>query len=135
MIEFLSTSLVVVNNINNKVMIDNLCIMPVFSQSVLFTPLQVLNDVLVIMKSWCCDTHPDNIRYAIAGFLGNNWKQFINDSYTDGGRVPHQTSVQSNAFLFWTMTMVLLQDVEESVRNQMCKSVTPLLYETSQIGN
>ena len=81
------------------------------------------------MKLWCCDTYPDNVRYSIAGFLGNNWQRLVHD------REPtDENTVGSNAFLFWSMIVILLQDVEESVRDRMCKSIAPLLHQTSQSG-
>ena len=73
------------------------------------------------MSSWCCDLYPIAFRFSIAGFLGNNWKRLIYDTSSP------IDNVQSNSISFWSMVVLLLQDVEEEVRNAMCESITPVV--------
>ena len=83
------------------------------------------------MNSWCSDAHPIAIRNSIAGFLGNNWKRLAYGFEADSQR---SSSKHSNSVLFWLMLVALLQDVEEEIRNTMCKAISPMLLQMAHIG-
>ena len=78
--------------------------------------LQLLCPLLELLMSWCDETHPDPVRVAIAGLLGKNWNIWC------------ETTGSSNcSTLFWQMSVALLQDVEEEVREEMCDSLQGML--------
>ena len=82
----------------------------------LISILQLLCPLLELLMSWCDETHPDPVRAAIAGLLGRNWDIWCK-----------MTMSANLAVLFWQMSVALLQDVEEEVREEMCTSLQDML--------
>lgn len=75
------------------------------------------------MATWCSDIYPDVFRLSIAGFLGKNWKHLVYNYHSRKNGRP-------NFVLFWSMIISLLQDIEETVRHQMCNCITSMINQS-----
>ena len=80
--------------------------------------------LLMKLYHWCDDTYPDNVRIAITYLLGNNWCLLTKLDE------PVSSSSQSCCYMFWSMVVTLLQDVDEMVRSDMCFSLKELLTQS-----
>lgn len=87
--------------------------------SSMYVCIQCLTELLSLMYSWCSDTYPDVYRHAIASFMGRNWNHLVYDYNSRDNTKP-------NCVLFWLTVINLLQDVEASVRDEMCRSITSM---------
>ena len=84
--------------------------------------LQLLVSLLHQLREWCDETSSDPVRAAIAALIGTNWDIFVNSEKEDNGC--------SSSHLFWQMSVTLLQDVKEEVREKMCSSLSEMLSST-----
>lgn len=84
----------------------------------------LISTLLMRLYHWCDDIYPDNVRIAITNLLGNNW--YLLTKLDE----PVCSSSQSCCYMFWSMVVTLLQDVEEAVRSSMCYSLKELLIQS-----
>lgn len=85
---------------------------------------QLIASLLYQLREWCDETSPDPVRAAIAALIGRNWDIFVSSEEKE------EDNGYSISHLFWQMSVTLLQDVEEEVREEMCCSLSEMLSST-----